>query len=171
MLDLLIQRYGKTDRFGTPRYQFIEHPKTYYKRHRRTLDALALDRHSTKVGTKRLYLRHAVEVKCSRSDLMRELREPDKAAAWQKFAHSFWLAVPDKAIYRGLNIPDSWGLLAPRNGKLFANRTAEINPSPNPIDGVTLNNLLWAAIKTDRRQNAWEDQTAPLEPQDLALNA
>lgn len=181
MLDLLIQRYGKTDNYGVPRYQFMEHPATVYKGKLRTLDALALDRHATqfymdstttgKAKASRVRLRHGFEVKCSRSDWLREIAQPDKAMAWSRYVHCFWLVVPDKALVKPGELPEGWGLLAPRGGKLFAQPTAKINPKPLAIDGSTLNNVIWAALKHDRRQNAWEDQTAPPEPQDLALNA
>ncbi len=68
---------------------------------------------------------HAVEIKASRSDWLREMARPDKADVALPFADHFWLAIADKSIARMEEIPDHWGLLVLQsNGKLRAAKAA-----------------------------------------------
>lgn len=58
------------------------------------------------------------EVKVSRQDVMVELADPMKAEAWGQFCDRWWLVVPDIALLRDLDIPDSWGIMtSPAKGK------------------------------------------------------
>ncbi len=60
-----------------------------------------------------------VEIKVSRSDLVRELRDPAKQESVFRFCDYFWLAVGDESIVRDGDVPETWGLLVPgRAGKL-----------------------------------------------------
>jgi hypothetical protein len=52
------------------------------------------------------------EVKVSRSDWLRELKEPAKADAWWAHLHEFWVAAPT-GIVRPDELPDGWGLMTP----------------------------------------------------------
>ena len=65
----------------------------------RTADAVAMDMWASK-GREL----HGHEVKVSRADWLRELRQPDKAQAVAKFMDRWWLIVPDAAIVR------DWGM-------------------------------------------------------------
>lgn len=57
--------------------------------------------------------RDAVEIKISASDWKRELKKPEKADAWWRYAHRFWIATPlDLAVKIRDEIPTGWGLLA-----------------------------------------------------------
>lgn len=56
---------------------------------------------------------HGHEVKVSRSDWLRELKEPEKAEAFRPYMDFWWLVVADRAIVRDGELPDGWGLLAP----------------------------------------------------------
>jgi hypothetical protein len=53
------------------------------------------------------------EVKVSRADVIQELRDPHKADSWLQFCTRWWLVVSDPAFIEGLDVPDSWGVMAP----------------------------------------------------------
>lgn len=52
-----------------------------------------------------------IEIKVSRGDWLRELKQPEKSAAISRFCDRFWLAVPDAALVRDGELPAGWGLL------------------------------------------------------------
>lgn len=70
---------------------------------RRTADALAIDTWPSKG----LEL-HGFEVKCSRSDWLAELRQPDKAETFRRFCDRWWLVTSDRSIVRD-DLPGGWG--------------------------------------------------------------
>lgn len=55
------------------------------------------------------------EIKASRSDLMKELKDPSKSAPALALADRFWLVIP-AGIDKGLTIPPEWGILAASSG-------------------------------------------------------
>ena len=55
------------------------------------------------------------EIKASRGDLLRELKDPDKSAPALALADRFWLVIP-AGIDKGLDIPPEWGILAASSG-------------------------------------------------------
>lgn len=61
---------------------------------------------------------NGVEVKVSRSDWLRELRDPAKAETIFKFCDRWWLAVSDREIVKDGELPITWGLLVLKGGKL-----------------------------------------------------
>lgn len=72
-----------------------------------------------------------VEIKVSRADWLRELADPAKADAIHRFCDHWYLAVSDAEIVRAGELPDGWGLLAPRAGKLAVKvRPAKLAPQP-----------------------------------------
>lgn len=58
------------------------------------------------------------EIKVSRSDWLRELKDPEKANAFLPFVAEWWLVVGDRRIVRDGELPEGWGLLAPAGSKL-----------------------------------------------------
>lgn len=75
---------------------------------------------------------HLYELKASRSDLQKELKDPKKADAIGKFADYFWLVVDDVKIIDGLVLPDTWGVLAPKNQVLRIVKKAPKLPAKDP---------------------------------------
>jgi hypothetical protein len=74
---------------------------------------------------------HGFEVKVSRSDLIKELRDPGKAAAIQKWCEYWWLVVGDAELVEGVPIPETWGVLAPKRGVLRPVKEApKLTPEP-----------------------------------------
>lgn len=108
MLDLLRARY--TQKFGNgPRYVFMPHVRSNAGFDApRTLDAVVMDLWPSKG----LHL-HGFEIKCSRSDWLRELKAPEKAQVFHDRLDRFWLVVADRSIVRDGELPTGWGLLAP----------------------------------------------------------
>ena len=61
------------------------------------------------------YAIHGVEVKRSRADLMREFKDPSKADAVGAYCDHWWLVLADAKIADGVQLPASWGVLAPKD--------------------------------------------------------
>jgi hypothetical protein len=59
---------------------------------------------------------HGFEIKTSRSDFLRELRQPDKAIA-SHYVHRWWIVAPPECV-KIQELPQDWGLLEVRHGKL-----------------------------------------------------
>lgn len=53
------------------------------------------------------------ELKVSRADWLKELKEPKKAEAWWPYCHHFWLVVPREGIVKDGELPKGWGLMMP----------------------------------------------------------
>lgn len=75
----------------------------------RTVDAVAMN-----MWPSRGLRLHGFEIKVSRSDWLRELKEPAKADAFSGLVDFWWLVVSDPAIVREGELPDGWGLLVPK---------------------------------------------------------
>ena len=60
---------------------------------------------------------HGFEIKTSRSDFLRELKQPDKALA-SRYVHRWWVVAPPRCV-NVRELPADWGLLEVRNGKLW----------------------------------------------------
>lgn len=63
---------------------------------------------------------HGIEVKQSRGDWLRELKQPAKAEAIARYCDRWWVAVTDSTLIADGELPAGWGLLAPRGKKLAA---------------------------------------------------
>jgi hypothetical protein len=145
LLDLLHARFGfVSHNGGVPKRRYVcaDHVRAQSGFDCRTLDFVAVDTwRSGKLAT------HGVEIKVSRSDWLRELKDPDKAGAFLAWMSHFWLAVPDASIVRDGELPDGWGLLAIRGSRLVAKITAP-SRSAGPIPAETIASLLNAVSKT-----------------------
>lgn len=107
MLDALHQRYSAVLGNGR-RYVVAEHVRSHASFDaRRTADFISLD--TWKSGRFDLA---GHEVKVSRADWLRELKDPAKAAEFTPFMNRWWVVVPDARIVRPGELPDGWGLLA-----------------------------------------------------------
>jgi hypothetical protein len=108
MLTLLRQRCAVQPGNG-PRWVFMPHVRSDAGFDaRRTLDAVAMDMWPSK-GLRL----HGFEIKCSRSDWLRELKSPEKAQMFHDRVDQFWLVVSDRSIVRDGELPADWGLMAP----------------------------------------------------------
>ena len=87
------------------------------------------------------------ELKISRSDWLRELKQPDKAETIKRFCDRWYLVIPDLHIVKYADeLPVGWGLMHVENGKL---RTIIEAPklTPEPIDRLFLASLMRRATK------------------------
>lgn len=103
------------DRFKTEHYAFIEEARnaTGFSA-TRSADALALSLYQS-----RGQLLTGFEIKVSRGDFLRELKEEKKAEEIAQYCDLWYLVVPDKDIVRD-DLPHTWGLMVPNstNNKL-----------------------------------------------------
>lgn len=69
---------------------------------------------------------HGIEIKCSRSDWVKELRSPNKSAPIQKYCDRWWIVVGDENIVHKGELPPTWGLMipSPRGAKLVVKTQA-----------------------------------------------
>lgn len=91
-------------------------------RAKRSADALAIS-----LWPSRGIAIHGVEIKVSRSDWLRELKQPEKSAPIQRYCDHWWVAAPSTEVVRLDELPPTWGLLVVqgRNG-LVAERQAPL---------------------------------------------
>jgi hypothetical protein len=59
---------------------------------------------------------HGFEIKVSRGDFLRELKDPDKAEKIARYCDRWWLVTDDDTIVQNGELPPTWGLLV-RHGK------------------------------------------------------
>ena len=149
MLDLLHARFGFVSHNGgtpKPRYVKAEHVRASSGFDRRTADFVAVDTWAS--GKCAI---HGVEVKVSRSDWLRELKDPDKSAACMAWCTFWWLAVPSASIVHDGELPPGWGLLAARQrGEEWQLRQIVVAPqrAVPPLPPESLASLLYAVAKT-----------------------
>lgn len=70
---------------------------------------------------------HGFEVKCSRSDWLREKKRPDKGEHGFACCDRWWLVLADATIIKEDELPPNWGLLVPHNGGLVARVKAPVH--------------------------------------------
>jgi len=61
---------------------------------------------------------HGVEVKAYRSDWIRELRQPEKSTAVQRYCDRWWVVAEREDVVAADEVPSTWGLLVLRGKKL-----------------------------------------------------
>lgn len=81
------------------------------------------------------------EVKVSRSDWLRELKNPAKAETIFAYCDRWYLVVSDAEIVKDAELPSTWGLLVPRKDKLVV-KVEAAKLTPKPIDKTFLASLL-----------------------------
>lgn len=69
------------------------------------------------------------EVKVTRADVLVELADPTKADAWLRYCDRWWLVVAHPSLVEGLDLPDTWGVLAPPSGRRRRSFTI-VHPAP-----------------------------------------
>lgn len=68
---------------------------------------------------------HGFEVKRSRADWMRELKEPAKADSIARYCDFWWLVTSDEKVADKNEVPRTWGLLVSKDGELRQVKRAE----------------------------------------------
>ena len=87
----------------------------------RSADALALS-----LWPSRGIELHGHEIKVSRGDWLRELRDVGKADSIQRFCDRWWLVIGDAAIVAPGELPPRWGLMVVKGGRLVVSKDAPL---------------------------------------------
>lgn len=77
---------------------------------------------------------HGFEVKATRADWRRELKDPAKAEAVSQFCDRWWIVVGDKDIVKDDELPPTWGLLVCRGKTQMVAKVKAPKLDPTPID-------------------------------------
>lgn len=164
MLDRLNRRHSQTSQGTAPRWARAEHVKNALGFDaRRVCDYMALDLWPGGYGhTRTGSALHGFEVKVSRADWLTELRDPEKALAFSRYCHFWWLAVSDASIVRD-DLPEGWGLMVASGDSMRVKVQApRREPEPMPLELV--GTFSRAVAKTTLRM-------AMHRPEDKALRA
>lgn len=109
---------------------------------------------------------HGFEIKVSRSDWTRELKNPAKAEQLQQFCDRWWVVLGDEKIIQSGELPPTWGLMVPRGLALRVVKEApklEAKPLDRPFIAAILKRassagavepLVQAAV--DQARKRWE---------------
>lgn len=114
-------------RYGAPAWAFLPQVANGTGANiARTADALAMS-----LWPSRGLELFGFEVKATRSDWLRELKDPAKADRVCRFCDRWFLVIGDEGIVQTGELPPAWGLLAPKSGKLVVKIEApKIEPQP-----------------------------------------
>ena len=85
------------------------------------------------------------EIKASRADWLRELKNPDKAEEIGKFCDRWYVVVGDKVIVKPGELPAGWGLIVPRGNGLIVSTEAPAKHA-KAVDKLMVAALLRAAV-------------------------
>jgi len=95
------------ERYGAPEWVFLRQVSNGSgAAHRRTADGLALNCYPSR-GMEL----HGFEIKVTRHDWQRELRDPDKSVPVQKFCDRWWLVISKEEFVEPGELPPTWGLM------------------------------------------------------------
>lgn len=131
------------EKFAPPAFAFFPQVRnaTGYSRVTRTADAVAMG-----LWPSRGLLLHGFEIKVTRADWLRELKQPEKADEIASRCDLWWIVVPDDTIVQPLELPAPWGLIAPRGGKLCEKKSATAL-NAKPVDRGFLAALMRAVFQ------------------------
>lgn len=99
---------------------------------------------------------HGLEIKVQRADVIRELRDIEKADAVGQYCDHWWLVVSELALIDGLVIPATWGVLVPKNGVLRVHRKAPKRDA-KPLDRAFVASLVRKGLANTVSKNLHED--------------
>jgi hypothetical protein len=94
---------------------------------------------------------HGFEIKVSRNDWQRELKNPEKAETISQYCERWWI-VASKEIVRKEELPVTWGLLELENGKLRISVQAPLLPDRQPLSRPFIAALLRRSSEIDQVQ-------------------
>jgi hypothetical protein len=155
--DALCERYGETHGNGR-RYAVATQVRSHAGFDaRRTADFVAMDLWpSTGLAI------HGHEIKVSRSDWLRELAEPEKAAEFIPYMNHWWVVVSSPRIVRDGELPGCWGLMVMRGKRLAVVRRAPRREAL-PLPPTRLAALLRAVAQTAEYRTRRDGIPAPAE--------
>ncbi len=128
MLALLRQKLTKPGNGGAGEYALLPQVRNAAGFDAsRTFDAVAVS-----LWPSRGFSIHCYEVKCSRSDWLRELKEPAKAEAAAHHCDRFSIVAADSSIVKDGELPPTWGLLVVHGQGLRTVVAAPLLPGADP---------------------------------------
>lgn len=89
-----------------------------------------------------------MEIKVSRSDWLREIKDPEKASSTFEYFDRWYLVAPAD-VAKPEEIPQPWGWLVPEGGRLRTAREAAKNSAVRPVDRKFLGALLRKTARQD----------------------
>jgi hypothetical protein len=132
------------------RYVFATHVRAGSGFDQRTADAVTLDCWQGGNRHDPAHDLEGFEVKVSRGDWLRELKDPHKSQAVRRYCARWWLLAPS-GIVRADELPDGWGLMVARGSLLRAEVQApRLQPEPVPRGFWVA--FARAAVKTEQRR-------------------
>lgn len=125
-------------KYPAPEYAYFSGVRnaTGFVRSARTIDGLAIGLWPSR-GVELI----GFEIKCSRSDWMREKKDPAKAHAIAKYCDRWFLVVNDPAVIQPGELPAAWGLIVPYHKGLKIETAAPLMAS-QPWDRLFLASLI-----------------------------
>lgn len=111
---------------------------------RRTADGLMMNMYPSRGLTV-----HGLEFKVSRSDWLRELKDPDKAESVARFC-DLWSVVAPKDMIRAEELPRTWGLIEVDGGRTRV-RHQPAERKPDPLTRHFVAALVRSVAKVDER--------------------
>ncbi len=118
-------------RYPSPAWALLQHVRNqtgFKKATVRTADAMALSLYPSNG-----ICLHGFEIKVSASDLRKELTDPTKAAEFSEYCDYWWIVLGDESLMKGVEIPETWGILASKGTGLGVVRQAP-KLSAKPMD-------------------------------------
>lgn len=124
-------------KFPAPAFCFLEQVANGTgARARRWADGVAMS-----VWPSRGYEIHGIEVKVSRYDWVKELNDPEKSSAVQKYCDRWWVATSEEKIVQPGELPPTWGWMV-ANGKGMKVLVEAPKLTPSPLDYPFLASVL-----------------------------
>lgn len=93
---------------------------------------------------------HGHEIKASRSDWLREIKDPDKADAFAGYCDRWWIVAADRGVVQTGELRDGWGLLVPGGDGLRV-VVGAAKREPKPVTRKFLAALMRRFIEAQQR--------------------
>ncbi len=121
-------------KYSSPNFGFITQVRngTGYMSNR-TADAMAMS-----LWPSRGLHVYGFEVKASRTDWIKELKQPEKADAMAIYCHYWYLVVGNEDLVKLEELPKTWGLIVPCGKGLKVIKEAEFNKDALQFDSLML---------------------------------
>jgi len=106
---------------------------------------------------------HGVEIKISRSDWLREKKDPKKADDVAKYCDRWWLCVGGDDIAKEEEVPRGWGFMVVRKDKI-----AVVRDAPEQKRKAKLDRLFVAAMLRRASESVDALRNQPVQPEMIA---
>lgn len=100
------------------------------------------------------YQKIGFELKASKGDLRRELKDGSKSDAIAKYCDEWYLVVP-KGLCENEEIPLTWGIMELNNNKLRIKKKAEKLVNKIPFDNDIISGILQSVVRLARNKYDW----------------